>query len=111
MIVTAIFPRNDHMEMLPVIQKINSNLATLADGERIRFLNINNRLADPDGKLFDGMLDARDKLHLTVRGYQVWADALKPIFTELLGAPGKEDHAPAPTGDPSAGSAHLTFVG
>jgi hypothetical protein len=43
-----------------------------------------------------------DRLHLTLTGYQVWADALKPIFTELLGPPAKEDHAPPPTGDPRA---------
>ena len=44
-----------------------------------------------------------DKLHLSLRGYQVWADALKPILTELLGPPAATDHAPPPTGDPSAG--------
>jgi hypothetical protein len=27
---------------------------------------------------------------------------LKPIFTEILGPPAKTDHAPPPTGDPSA---------
>jgi len=43
-----------------------------------------------------------DKLHLSVKGCQVWADALKPILTELLGPPAAEDHAPPPTGDPSA---------
>jgi hypothetical protein len=43
-----------------------------------------------------------DKLHPTLKGYQVWADGLKPILTELLGPPAKEDHAPPPTGDPSA---------
>ena len=43
-----------------------------------------------------------DQLHPTLRAYQVWADALKPIFTELLGPPAKVDHAPPPTGDPSA---------
>jgi hypothetical protein len=48
------------------------------------------------------MMNARDKLHPTLQGYQVWADALKPIFRELLGPPAKEDHAPPPTGDPSA---------
>jgi hypothetical protein len=51
--------------------------------------------------LVDGMMNA-DKLHPAIPGYQVWADALKPLFTELLGPPGKEDHAPPPTGDPSA---------
>ena len=44
----------------------------------------------------------RDGLHPTLMGYQVWADALKPMFTELLGPPAKEDQAPPPTGDPSA---------
>ena len=43
-----------------------------------------------------------DNLHPDVKGYQVWADGLKPILTELLGPPAKEDHAPPPTGDPSA---------
>jgi len=101
-IVTGIFPRNDNMAVIPTIDKINRNLSKLADGKRIRYLNINDKLADPDGKLFDGMMNASDRLHPTLKGYQVWADALKPIFTELLGPPGKEDHAPPPTGDPSA---------
>jgi hypothetical protein len=33
-------------------------------------VNINNELADKDGKLREGMT-ARDKLHLAVKGYQV----------------------------------------
>ncbi len=100
-IATAIFPRNDNMAVMPAIDKINRNLAKLADGKKIRYLDINARLADRDGKLFDGMMNP-DKLHPTINGYQVWADALKPLFTELLGPPGKQDHAPPPTGDPSA---------
>jgi lysophospholipase L1-like esterase len=101
-VVTGIFPRNDQMAVLPLIDRINANLAKLADGERIRYLNINDKLADASGKLFDDAMNVDDKLHPTVKGYQVWADELKPIFTGLLGAPQKEDHAPPPTGDPSA---------
>jgi lysophospholipase L1-like esterase len=100
-IATAIFPRNDNIAVMPAIDKINRNLSKLADGRKIRYLNINARLADRDGKLFDGMMNP-DKLHPAIPGYQVWADALKPLFTELLGVPGKQDHAPPPTGDPSA---------
>ena len=51
--------------------------------------------------LFDGMMNP-DKLHLTMKAYQVWADALKPELTELLGPPAASDHAPAPTGDPES---------
>ncbi|HEY1338484.1 MAG TPA: GDSL-type esterase/lipase family protein [Bryobacteraceae bacterium] len=100
-ILTAIFPRNDHMDAMPVIDRINANLATLADAKKIRYLNINDRLADSAGILHEGMM-MPDKLHPALNGYQVWADALKPILTELLGPPAAEDHAPPPTGDPSA---------
>jgi lysophospholipase L1-like esterase len=101
-VLMGIFPRNDNMAVMPEIDRINANLAKMADGRKIRYLNINNKLADQDGKLHDGMLNDRDKLHPLLNGYQVWADALKPVFTELLGPPASEDHAPPPTGDPSA---------
>lgn len=100
LVLTALFPRNDNMAVLPTIRRINGNLAKVADREKIRFLNVNNQLADQDGKLFEGM--SNDRLHPTVKAYQVWADGLRPIFTEILGPPATTDHAPPPTGDPSA---------
>jgi lysophospholipase L1-like esterase len=100
-VITAIFPRNDNMAVMPIINGVNDNLAKLADGKKIRYLNINDKLADSQGRLYQGMLNA-DELHPAIMGYQVWADALKPIFTELLGPPAKTDQAPPPTGDPSA---------
>lgn len=42
------------------------------------------------------------EIHPGLKGYQIWADGLKPILTEILGPPGDTDHAPPPTGDPSA---------
>ena len=101
-ILTAIFPRNDNLAVMPTINRINERLAGFADGARVRFLTINDRLADASGKLFEGVLNERDKLHPTIHGYQIWADALKPIFRELLGPPGRTDLAPTPTGVPPA---------
>lgn len=100
-LLMGITPRNDNMEVMPLVNEINKQIAKLADGKRIRYLNINDRLADREGRLYEGMHNG-DRLHLDLKGYQVWADALKPILTELLGPPAKEDHAPPPTGDPSA---------
>ncbi|MBI5769234.1 MAG: hypothetical protein HZA93_15680 [Verrucomicrobia bacterium] len=100
LVVTAIFPRNDNPEVMPGINRINENLARLADGKAVRFLNVNDRLADQDGRLFDGMMG--DKLHPSLKGYEVWAAGLKPVLTELLGPPDATDSAPPPTGDPSA---------
>jgi len=100
-ILMGIFPRNDNMAVMAEIDRINAGLARMADGAKVRYLNINDRLAGPDGKLRPGMMNDRDRLHPALPGYQVWADALKPILTELLGPPAAEDHAPPPTGDPS----------
>ena len=101
-ILMGITPRNDRgsTAVVPMINKINDRIAKFADGKKIRYLNLNDKLAGRDGKLFNDM--TVDGLHLSVKGYQVWADALKPVFTELLGPPAKTDHAPPPTGDPSA---------
>lgn len=99
-ILTGITPRNDNMAYMPVIERINKNLAQMADGRKLRWVYLNDKWADRDGKLFEGM--TVDGLHPTLKGYGIWADALKPLFTELLGPPAKEDHAPPPTGDPSA---------
>jgi len=101
-ILTAIFPRNDNIAVMPTINRINQQLASFADGRRVRFVDINDRLADANGTVVAGVLNERDKLHPTLAGYQIWADALKPIFRDLLGPPAAIDLAPPPTGDPSA---------
>lgn len=102
-ILTGVIPRNDGRRgttLIPVIRRINSRLAKMADGGRIRFVDLSGRLADSEGRLNEGV--TVDGLHLSVAGYQVWADALKPHLRELLGPPASTDHAPPATGDPSA---------
>jgi lysophospholipase L1-like esterase len=99
-VLVAIFPRNDNPAVMPTIARINANLAAMADGKAVRFLDVNSKLADAQGTLFDGMMP--DGLHPSLKGYEVWAEGLKPILTELLGPPAAADHAPPPTGDPSA---------
>ena len=100
---------------MPTINRINANLATMADGKSIRFLNVNAKLADPSGTLFEGMMV--DGLHPSLKGYEVWAEGLKPILTELLGPPAADrPRAPAhrrsersPTGGPESAAASLTL--
>ncbi len=104
-VLMGITPRNDDMDMMPVIDAINARLARLADGREVRYLNINDRLADSHGKLYEGMADP-DRLHLAVKGYQVWADALEPLLLQWLGPRRSTDSAPAPTGDPGAVPTH-----
>jgi lysophospholipase L1-like esterase len=86
-LLMAITPRNSGSStaLMPTINKINNRIAKFADNGTIKFLNINDKLADKDGKLYEGMTD--DGLHLTDKGYQVWADAMRPILIEWLGPP------------------------
>jgi cephalosporin-C deacetylase-like acetyl esterase/lysophospholipase L1-like esterase len=102
LVITGITPRDDNVDVMPIIDRANEQIARLADGKRIRYININEQMALPDGHLREGM--ALDGLHLTPKAYQLWADALKPVLTEVLGTPKAVDHAPPPTGDPSAKS-------
>ena len=78
---------------------VNQAVAKLADGKSVFYLNVNDKLADAQGNLFEGMTG--DRLHLSVQGYQVWAEGLRPFLTKFLGRPASTDHAPPPTGDPS----------
>jgi lysophospholipase L1-like esterase len=109
-ILMGITPRTDSHDgpsVMPTIDAINERYARMADDAarsrgRFRYLNINRELAKADGTPREGV--TVDGLHLSATGYQVWADALKPIFTEILGPPAASDHAPPPSGDPSAAS-------
>src|SRR5262245_6755939 len=41
-VVTAIFPRNDNIAVMPEITRINARIARLADGAAVRYLDIND---------------------------------------------------------------------
>jgi lysophospholipase L1-like esterase len=103
-VLTGIFPRHDNpateKEINAEIASINANLARMADGKSIRYINVNDKLVDASGVQHAGLF--MDGLHPTLPGYQIWADALKPILNEVLGPPKATDEAPPPTGDPSA---------
>lgn len=105
-VLMGITPRADSRggaSVMPTIDAINERYGKLADGRRIRYVTLNAQLARADGAPREGV--TVDGLHLSLAGYQIWADALTPIFIELLGPRAATDHAPPPTGDPSAARA------
>jgi lysophospholipase L1-like esterase len=93
-VLTAVFPRYDRPLYAATIERVNAELAKFAEANKVRWLDVNRKMTEETLN--------PDRLHPNVKGYQVWADALKPVLTEILGPPAKADHAPAPTGDPSA---------
>jgi lysophospholipase L1-like esterase len=92
-LLLAIFPRGANADDVQrkKTEVANQILAKLDDGKNVKFLNINDKFLDPQGKLVGFNTD---NLHPNARGYQLWADAIKPQLTEWLGAP-----TPAPASD------------
>lgn len=64
---------------------INALAAKLADGKSVRFLDLGSRFATTPGKgdvhedLYVG-----DQLHLSAKGYSVFAEALQPVVTAMI---------------------------
>ncbi len=70
----GILPRNDG-PVGPTINRINANLEKLADGKTVRYLNINDRLADANGKLIAGMTVDRPFKLILYSSRDHWRDA------------------------------------
>lgn len=70
----------------------NAIIAKLDDGKMIKYLDIGKTFMAEDGTLPPDIMP--DKLHLTAKGYQLWADAINPTLGELLGAKIEKHEAP-----------------
>ena len=45
-------------------------------------MDIGDRFLEPDGSISTDVM--ADGLHPTARGYEIWADAMMPMFMEML---------------------------
>jgi beta-glucosidase len=83
-ILTAIFPRGatpDDSKRVK-LNEVNEQIKQLADGDRVRWLDFNAKLTEPDGTISKEMMP--DYLHPTEKGYVIWADALDPVLAEIV---------------------------
>ncbi|EMB17801.1 Glycoside hydrolase, family 10 [Rhodopirellula europaea 6C] len=98
-VLTAMFPRDQNPALVDAIDAVNQKLQAISEAdERIHWININKKLIDSEGKLLPNV--SSDGIHLEEAGYQVWAAALRPALTQILGPASQIDHAPPPTGNP-----------
>jgi len=84
-LLLGIFPRSEKADE-PVrekIKKCNSIIATLDDGKAVKYLDIGEKFLAPDGTLTREIMP--DFLHLSEKGYQLWADAVEGTIKEMLG--------------------------
>jgi lysophospholipase L1-like esterase len=65
------------------VDTINAALKAFADGQKVRFVDLSERLLKPDRKL-ELKYYVADKLHLSAEGYRVWAEVMDPVLDALL---------------------------
>ena len=85
-LLLGIFPfRQDFDPQRGRALQVNQALQKLDDGKWVRFLDFGHLFIRPDGTISKDMMP--DFVHLTPRGYRLWAEAMEPTMAELLGEP------------------------
>jgi lysophospholipase L1-like esterase len=83
-LLLAVFPRDAQpkTEARNKIAKLNAEIAKLEDKKNVRFLDIGGKFLAPDGSLPKEIMP--DALHLSEKGYEIWAEAMDPLLKEML---------------------------
>jgi lysophospholipase L1-like esterase len=83
-LLLGIFPRGATAEdkRRDRIVAINKEIAKLDDGKKVRYLDIGQKFLGENGTLSKEIM--WDALHLTTRGYEIWAEAITPTLKEML---------------------------
>ncbi len=80
-LLSPIFPRARHPDDAArrSNERTNEIIKSLADGRRVVWIDFNDRLTDPDGRVSPKMMP--DYLHPLERGYRIWGDAIREILS------------------------------
>ncbi|MFM7107198.1 MAG: platelet-activating factor acetylhydrolase IB subunit [Pirellulales bacterium] len=84
-LLLGVFPRGATLDD-PLRKKntaVNEHLVKLDDGKDVFYLDIGPNFLAADGTLAKEIMP--DLLHLSPRGYEIWAEAIEPQVKELLG--------------------------
>jgi lysophospholipase L1-like esterase len=84
-LVLGIFPRGEKPDDIrKTLTEINTRVSKL-DGGKVHYLDIGSAFINPDGTISKDIMP--DFVHLTERGYELWAAAVEPSLKKML----KED--------------------
>ena len=67
------------------VRQVNAKLVLMADNKTVFFLDIGDKLVEPDGTISDKVMP--DGLHVAMPGFVRWLDAMGPTLDKLLEAP------------------------
>lgn len=82
-LLLGVFPRGEKGDPIRErVRSLNTRVARLDDGRNVRFLDLGGRFLESDGTLSRDVMP--DQLHLSRKGYRIWADAMEPTLWSLL---------------------------
>jgi lysophospholipase L1-like esterase len=83
-LVLAIFTRTRDTDKrnMPTIKAVNQRIAKLDDGKMVKFLDINAKFEDAEGKVPRETFP--DGLHPNEKGYEIWAEAMAPTLDAMM---------------------------
>jgi lysophospholipase L1-like esterase len=82
-LLLGIFPRGENINpQRGKITQCNQIIQKLDDGKNVFYLDIGHRFLEEDGTLSATIMP--DYLHLSQKGYEIWAEAIEPKLAELL---------------------------
>jgi lysophospholipase L1-like esterase len=83
-LLLAIFPRSENFSaQRGKILQANQVLQKLADNKHVFFVDFGHRFLNSDGLIPAALMP--DYLHLSRRGYELWAESLESHISEVLG--------------------------
>lgn len=83
-LLLAIFPRGEKPDATrEKLAKASDIASAEADGRTVRFLDIGPNFLEADGTLTKEIMP--DFLHLSPKGYKIWAESIEPAVAEMLG--------------------------
>jgi lysophospholipase L1-like esterase len=86
LLLLAVFPRGQTPSALrDKLIKVNEKIAKLDDGPNVRYLDIGKAFLNEDGTISKEIMP--DYLHLSQKGYRLWAEAMEPTLWSLLDEP------------------------
>jgi lysophospholipase L1-like esterase len=83
-LLNAVFPFEQPADSpkRKLVKQLNKIIAKLGDNKTVFFKNYSLLMLQKDGSISPEIM--ADFLHPTAKGYQVWADAMKPDILELM---------------------------
>ena len=86
LLLLAVFPRGQKPAAVrDKLNSVNEKIAKLDDGSNVRYLDIGRAFLNEDGTISKEIMP--DYLHLSQKGYRLWAEAMEPTLWSLLDEP------------------------